>query len=604
MFCQTGLFRVRLAVMTKKSLSLDHGDYVMCSWQWKILLFCVSIAILQLARFSYAAYQKDSYEVIMASGRVCNSHGKGIKDVELSFWLDGKRIVQEHGIRTSSDGSFETMLRVAEGSLARATLEIEAVRHSYSSPQRAVAVRVAPYGLDPEGHAMHVAWFNVTLQRSITPGFWVATVVLLGVYGLIAFELVHRTLAAMLGAAMMLFATHTLGVFHHGWAILGFEDASRAIDMNVILLLLAMMIIVGVLKRTGVFQWIAYKAFQVARGNVFALAGLLMFVTSLISAFLDNVTTMLLVFPVTFQICQSLRVNPVAVLVPCAFSSNIGGTATLIGDPPNIMIGSYAKLTFMDFVGHLTLICLVAQFVTIFYFLVWHRKDYGVREGKDREALVETLRQECQIADRGLLTKSLLVLAATIFLFVIHGALHMEPSIAALVGAGILMMVGRVNIVEMLEKEIEWPTLIFFMMLFIVVAGAEEVGLIEIVAEWVREVSRGSLLVAVIVILWVSALFSAIIDNIPFTATMLPIVSYLNQTIPGAGGGALWWALALGACLGGNGTMIGASANVVTVGMLEKAGYPVSFRYYLKVAFPPMLLTVAMCMFWLILFDR
>jgi Na+/H+ antiporter NhaD/arsenite permease-like protein len=192
-------------------------------------------------------------------------------------------------------------------------------------------------------------------------------------------------------------------------------------------------------------------------------------------------------------------------------------------------------------------------------------------------------------------------LGFTIFLFVIHGVLHMEPSIAALTGAMLLLTFSRVDIVEMLEHEVEWPTLVFFIALFMVIAGAEETGLIQVIAEWVRDVSRGNLTMAVIMVLWVSAIASAFIDNIPFTATMLPIVYYLNHTIPGAENGVLWWSLALGACLGGNGTMIGASANVVTVGMAEKAGYHISFMGYIKACFVPMLITVAISMVYLLL---
>jgi Na+/H+ antiporter NhaD/arsenite permease-like protein len=197
----------------------------------------------------------------------------------------------------------------------------------------------------------------------------------------------------------------------------------------------------------------------------------------------------------------------------------------------------------------------------------------------------------------------LLILGITIFLFIIHGALHMEPSIAALMGAGALLVLSRVNIVEMLEHEIEWPTLIFFMMLFVVVAGAEETGLIQVIADWVADMSTGSLVIAVIMILWVSAIASAFIDNIPFTATMLPIVAYLNQVIPGAESGILWWSLALGACLGGNGTMIGASANVVTVGIAESLGHPISFMRYMRMAWVPTVITVALSMGWLLIVE-
>jgi Na+/H+ antiporter NhaD/arsenite permease-like protein len=267
------------------------------------------------------------------------------------------------------------------------------------------------------------------------------------------------------------------------------------------------------------------------------------------------------------------------------------------------MIGSYAGLTFMDFVTNLTVICLICQVVTVFYFLWWYKKDYAQAKVDDIEGTIRKLREEYQITNRKLLIQCGIILALTIFLFIIHGKLKMEPSIAALIGAALLMVISRENIVEMLEKEIEWPTLIFFMMLFIVVAAAEHTGLIQIIADWVRDMSRGSLVIAVIMILWVSALASAIIDNIPFTATMLPIVAYLTQVIPGAHSGVLWWALALGACLGGNGTMIGASANVVTVGMAERAGYPISFMTYLKAAFIPMVITVFLCMIWLLVVE-
>ncbi len=290
----------------------------------------------------------------------------------------------------------------------------------------------------------------------------------------------------------------------------------KAIDMNVIFLLMAMMIIVGVTKKTGVFQWLAYKSYQLARGNVFALSGMLMFITAVVSAFLDNVTTMLLIIPVTIEIAITLKINPVSLLLPEAFASNVGGTATLIGDPPNIMIGSYAKLTFVDFVKHLTVVNLIALVACIVYFIYWYKKDYLKAQVGDVQKMIAHLREEYKITNSKLLVYCGIMLGITIFLFIIHGALHMEPSIAALIGAAVLLVISRVDIVEMLEKEIEWPTLIFFIMLFIVVAGAEEAGLIQVIADWVKDISGGSLVVAILMILWVSALASAIIDNIPF----------------------------------------------------------------------------------------
>jgi Na+/H+ antiporter NhaD/arsenite permease-like protein len=534
---------------------------------------------------------------------VANAQGKAIKEVAMHFFLNGKKVELGEEVTTSPAGGYKAEIKLPAGSLPAGKVEMEAQKPSYKTSEKIHLDKIVKEKGDEKGNTYYLAHHNLTLQRTISPAFWIASLVLLAVYALIAFELMHRTLAAMLGAAVLLFVTYTAGTFRPDFLILSFEDAMKAIDMNVIFLLMAMMIIVGVTKKTGVFQWLAYKSFQLAKGNVFALAAIMMFVTAFISAFLDNVTTMLLIIPVTIEIAVTLKINPVALLLPEAFASNVGGTATLIGDPPNIMIGSYAKLTFMDFVSNLSIICLISLVVTIIYFIYWYKKDYLKAQVADVPKMIAHLREEYKITNGKLLFYCALMLAITIFLFIIHGALHMEPSIAALIGASLLMVISRVDIVEMLEKEIEWPTLIFFMMLFIVVAGAEETGLIQIIADQVKNISGGSLVVAILMILWVSAIASAIIDNIPFTATMLPIVAYLTQVIPGAESGVLWWALSLGACLGGNGTMIGASANVVTVGMAERAGYPISFMYYMKAAAVPMLITIVLCSFWLLLVE-
>ncbi len=542
-------------------------------------------------------------DVLYVSGVVTNAQGRGIKEVGLTFYLDGNRL-EAGGETVSSDrGTYEAVLTFPPGTLPGARLEVEATRASYKGSGRVLLDRVVKEGTDARGGSVFLARRSLALERTTSPGFWFATLVLVGVYALIALEIMHRTLAALLGAALMLFVTYAVGSFHKGFVVLTFQDAMKAIDMNVIFLLMAMMIIVGVMKKTGVFQWIAYKSFQLARGNVFVLSAFLMFITAVTSAFLDNVTTMLLIIPVTVEVAVTLKINPVALLLPEVFASNVGGTATLIGDPPNIMIGSYANLSFMDFVANLGVICLACLAVSIVYYIFWFKKGYLQAEVKDVSGMIQHLREEYRITDGRLLVQSCVMLGITILLFVMHGALHMEPSIAAMVGAAVLMAISRVNIVEMLEKEIEWPTLIFFMMLFIVVAGAEETGLIQIIADWVRDVSQGSLVAAILMILWVAAIASAIIDNIPFTATMLPIVAYLTQVIPGAESGVLWWALALGACLGGNGTMIGASANVVTVGMAERAGYPISFMEYARMAFVPMLITIVLCTGWLLLVE-
>jgi Na+/H+ antiporter NhaD/arsenite permease-like protein len=543
-------------------------------------------------------------EVLIISGTVTNSQGKPVKEAALTFFADGKQMEIGEEVTTSKFGRYEAELNLPRGTLPEAKVEVEAHKPSYDSTGRIPLDNVVKASSSEHGHTYYLAHQSFSLARAITPAFWIAMLVLAVVYALIAFELMHRTLAAFLGASAILTITYTAGTFNSGYSILPFEEAMHAIDMNVIFLLMAMMIIVGVLKKTGVFQWMAYKSYQLAKGNVIALSAILMAVTAVTSAFLDNVTTMLLIIPVTIEIALTLKINPITLLMPEVFASNVGGTATLIGDPPNIMIGSYAKLSFVDFVQNLTIICAIALVFTIIYYVYWYKKEYLKAQVGDVQELIAHLKEEYKITNKFLLIQGGIILGITIFLFIIHGALHMEPSIAAMIGAAVLMVISRVDIVEMLEHEIEWPTLIFFIMLFIVVAGAEETGLIQVIADWVKDMSKGSLVVAILMVLWVSAIASAIIDNIPFTATMLPIVAYLTTEIPGAQGGILWWALALGACLGGNGTMIGASANVVTVGMAERAGYHISFMQYARIVFVPTIVTIVLCSVWLLMIGE
>ena len=543
------------------------------------------------------------HDILVVSGTITSLQGKGIRTARLAFFANGEEVPLSEEVVTSSTGTFKAELSFPMGTLNKTTVEVESTKPSYKDSGRVALDHVVKEKSDGEGNTYYLAQQSLSLERVVSPAFRIAAMVLIGVYALIAFEFVHRTLAAFLGASLILFVTYTAGSTRPDYVILTFEDAMHAIDLNVIFLLMAMMIIVGVMKKTGVFQWLAYKSYELARGNVFVLASILMVVTAVASMFLDNVTTMLLIIPVTIEIAKTLGLNPITLLLPETFASNVGGTATLIGDPPNIMIGSYAKLSFIDFVLNLSVVCLIALAVSVVYFIYWYKKDYLKAHANNVQEVTRRLREEYKIVDKKLLKHSLAVLGFTIFLFIIHGSLGMEPSIAAMAGSALLLLISGEDIVTMLEHEIEWPTLIFFMMLFIVVAGAEETGLIQLIADWVNEASRGSLVMAIVIILWVSALASAIIDNIPFTATMLPIVAYLTGVIPGAEGGVLWWALALGACLGGNGTMIGASANVVTVGMAERAGYRISFMEYLKVAFIPMIITIILCTVWLLLVE-
>ncbi len=540
-------------------------------------------------------------DILLISGVITDTHGKGVMGVNLSFFLNGRKVAEQEKIFTSHDGAYEAKIFFPPNTLSRGILEIEPSKPAYARQGHIQVMNVVEEKQDALGNKYYLAHLDFVLNRSLSPGFWIATATLLLVYSLIAFDVVHRTLSAFLGASLMLAVSYTAGTFYPDFRILTFEDAAQAIDMNVIFLLIAMMIIVGILKRTGLFQWLACKSYELARGNVFILAAILMLAAAVASSLLDNVTTMLLIIPVTIEIAATLEINPVTLLIPEVFASNIGGTATLIGDPPNIMIGSFAKLSFVDFLAHLGLICLICLVAGVVYFILWYRNSYCKAQAEKVQETIERLRREYRITDRRTLVFCAIALGITLFLFVLHGPLHMEPSIAAMTGAAILLIVTRTDISETLEHDIEWATIIFFIMLFIVIAGAEQTGLIHLVADWLKYLSKGSLNRAVLIILWGAALSSALIDNIPFTATMLPVVAYLTEVIPGADGGILWWALALGACLGGNGTMIGASANLVTVGVAERAGYRISFVGYAKAAFLPMVITVMLCSVWLLL---
>ena len=540
---------------------------------------------------------------LAVSGLVTDIMGKGLKEVEVEVLVNGqhvKPVGKAEEVATGKPGGFVADFILPSGTLPAAKVEVKAHKPSWK-PIPATPVKVVEAGADAQGNKIFQAAQNLTLNRTTTPGFWIAAIVLLLVYVVISLELMHRTLVAFLGAALIIFITYTLGTWDKSFYILSFDDAVGAIDLNVIFLLMGMMLFVGVMKKTGMFQFLAFKAYALAKGNVFVLSLILQVITAVVSAFLDNVTTMLLVLPVTIEIAVTLKINPLTLLIPEVFASNVGGTATLIGDPPNILIGSYAGLTFGQFVQNLTIVCAICLAVSSMWYLWWHKKDYLKAEVKDIPRTIAYLKEEYQITNKKLTIQSLMLLGITILLFALHGFLHMPVSVAALIGSLVLLAISGEDIVEMLEHEVEWPTLVFFIGLFMVIAGAEETGLIQVIANWVKDLSGGNLTTAIILVLWVSAIASAFIDNIPFTATMLPIVAFLNQTIPGAESGVLWWSLALGACLGGNGTMIGASANVVTVGLAEKAGYHISFMHYMKECWWPMMITVTISMVYLLI---
>ncbi|WP_339322740.1 ArsB/NhaD family transporter [Paenibacillus sp. FSL W8-0194] len=405
--------------------------------------------------------------------------------------------------------------------------------------------------------------------------------IFLVIYGFIIAEKIHRTIVAMIGGTLMV----VLGIVDQ-------ETALHHIDFNTLGLLVGMMIIVGVTAETGLFKYIAVVAAKKAKGEPVRILIALALITAVGSAFLDNVTTVLLMVPVTFSITKQLRVNPVPFLITQIIASNAGGTATLIGDPPNIMIGSAVKeLSFMDFIVNLAPIAalVMAVYIPIFIFL-FRKKIQTTNELK--QTIMEMDESEL-ITDRGLLRKCLIVLGLTILGFFTHQLLHLESATVALAGAFLLLLLTGEHMMEEAFAKVEWTTIFFFVGLFVLVSGLIETGVIAKLAEQAIELTGGDLVTTSMLILWLSAIASAFLDNIPFVATMIPMIQEMGH-MGVSNLEPLWWSLALGACLGGNGSLIGASANLIVAGMSGKEGHPIRFVQFLKYGFPLMLLSIVL----------
>jgi Na+/H+ antiporter NhaD/arsenite permease-like protein len=403
-------------------------------------------------------------------------------------------------------------------------------------------------------------------------------------YILIASEKFNRVAVALTGAAAMIVigATDTDAIFY---------DHNTGIDWNVIFLLLGMMIIVGVIHKTGFFEYLAVKAIKRAKGEPKRALVSLIILTAVASAILDNVTTILLAIPMTLIVCKQLNVSPVPFILSQVFASNIGGAATLVGDPPNIIIASRANLSFNDFLINMAPWVIVVMLVITPMLVFMFRKQL-VNTAADR-AKIAKLDESSYIKDRVLLKKSLFVLSAVMVAFVLHTTLHLEPSIVALLGAGVLVGISRLKPKDY-AMDVEWNTLIFFAGLFIMVGALVNTGALGKFAQFLKDQVGDQASLAAMVLLIVSALLSGIVDNIPYVASMSPVVTELSAGISGQYGDVLWWALAFGADFGGNATIIGASANVVAVGLAHKAGIKISFWQFAKYGIPVTFVSVAM----------
>ncbi|NBI05539.1 SLC13 family permease [Senegalia massiliensis] len=422
---------------------------------------------------------------------------------------------------------------------------------------------------------------------TLDTGVYIAVSIFILTYIFIISEKINRTSIALFGASLLI-----------GLRIISQEYAFDTIDFNTIGLLVGMMVIVSIVKKTGIFQYVAIKAAKSAKGDPFKIILILSIITAVSSALLDNVTTVLLIVPVTLVITETLKTNPLPFLIPEILAANIGGTATLIGDPPNIMIGSATNLGFMDFVLNLGPIVVIILIATLFIikFIYGNSMDVS-QELKDKLMKFD---ENKSIRDYKLLKQSLFVLALTMIGFITHQYLGLESATVALIGASLLLIISKLDPEDIL-LEVEWSTIFFFAGLFVLVGGLEKVGVIEFLAKEVLNLTKGNLMLTTLMILWVSALASAFIDNIPFVATMIPLIKSIGS-MSGIAIGPLWWALALGACLGGNGSLVGASANVIVAGFLQKTDHKLSFVKFLKVGFPIMIVSVIISSIYLVLF--
>ena len=417
---------------------------------------------------------------------------------------------------------------------------------------------------------------------------WVSSILFVVTYAVIVSERVNRAIVSLLGAGLMIM----LGVLNQ-------ETAISGIDFNTLGLLIGMMVIVAITKRSGVFQFVAVWSAKKVKASPWGILLMLSLVTAVFSALLDNVTTVLLIAPVTLLICHELDITPYPFLFAEIFSSNIGGTATLIGDPPNIMIGSAVGLSFNDFLFNLAPVVPVILLVTLgIIYVAWGRKLHATDAARSH---IMRFREGDAITDTGLLKQSLFVLSLVIGGFVMARPLHLEPATVAMFGAALLLLMSNFknnaekqseNVHQIFGK-VEWVTIFFFVGLFIAVKGIEEAGLLTILADQALNLTGGDMTLTAMTILWVSAIASALVDNIPFVATMIPLIKSMAPTFGGSENlFPVWWSLALGACLGGNGSLVGASATLIVAGFAERSGHRIRFLPFMAAAFPLMILSI------------
>lgn len=536
------------------------------------------------------------------SGRVVNTQDLGISEAEiqiyddqtpLAFLVDGER---QKTILTKADGSF--LGKVAEPLEIEQPLELtlHASKRGFKSETKVLT----PQDFSCQDGTCFSDQGRITLHRILNQAFFIATGIFIFIFGLISFNALHETIATFLGAASMLGISYFLGNTDSNFWIIGFHNAIQYIDFEVIFLLLAMMIFMAIMSQTGIFQWLAYQTFKIGRGDSFQVAVILISITGITSAVLNDTTVMLLMAPISIQIALALNIRPEAIVIPEILASNIGGSATLIGTPPNTIIGSYVGIGFTEMLANMFPISVISMVILVWMTRWLFQNQFQKQDQDTSKKLIQQLEKSSKITNHPLLIKSSILFGITLILFFVEDQFHMPPAVAALIGAAGLLLWVQPNVGEMLN-EVDWTTLVFFMTLFMMIGGIQEVGLIQLIAESVQAVAGESLILATLLIIWVAAIASGIVANIPFTAAIVPVTVFLTSQIPGAENNVLYWALSLGAGLGGNATYIGSAPNIVAVGIMDRAGYKVSFADYARIGVPVTFVTILVSTIWIVI---
>jgi len=461
----------------------------------------------------------------------------------------------------------------------------------------------ALYGLGVLGILCLLTGLWWLLRLTSDEGYGASFVLSIGIFLIvfvaISLRWMHETAAALLGAVAVWLVHYVGGALFPALHFLSFEQSMLFVDWNVIFLILGMMIFMAMFSETGVFNWLAFRAFRLARGNAWLLGMALLLLTGVVSAFLNDVTAILLLVPLSIEIAQTVGIHPFAYVIPEVLASNIGGAATIIGDPPSTIVGSHLGLSFVEYMVNMTPIALLCMIpLLVLTTLLYWREFKGARE-RLSPTLVAKLEADARITDRALLIKTGLVGALTLVLFLTGDFFGMPPSVIALTGAAILVAWVRPDMHRML-REVDWTTLVFFIGIFVVVGGLEESGVISWLAGLIGDLAGEDLVLASILMTWIPGVASGVVANIPFTVAALPIADYLTATIPGATNGVLYWALILGADLGGNATYLGSAPNIVAVGLLAQAGYRLSFGRFMRDGVPLTLVTLVLATLWLL----